>query len=323
MRVFITGGGGFIGTNLTLALEKLGHEIKNFDISEPTLAQHAQYWEKGDIMDADLISHSLKGFSPDWVIHLAARTECDENTTVEKGYLVNTVGTANVLEAIKSCNTVKRVIITSTQYVCGPSRQPENDDDYFPHTVYGHSKVETEKLTKAAQLPCTWTLIRPVNIWGAYHARYGKEFWRIAAAGLYVHPDVEAPTRTYGYVGNVIWQILGIFEAPAERVNKEIFYVGDQPIKIDRWSVGFFKAFRGKEPLRIPLPVMKGLGIIGDLISTVIRKPFFITSSRLQSMTQDYISPVDKTTALLGEAPYTLEAGIEEVVSWYNANNKK
>lgn len=274
-------------------------------------------------MDGGKLRESMVNYSPDWVVHLAARTDCDESTTVEEGYQENTKGTENLLEAVKGCSSVKCLMVTSSQYVCGPGRQPENDGDYFPHTVYGWSKVETEKLTRAAGLTCDWILIRPVNIWGAYHDRYSKEFWKIASAGLYVHPNVPAPTRTYGYIGNVIWQIMGLLEAPSEKVNRGVFYVGDPPISIDRWSIGFSKAFRGKEPPRIPLFVMKGLGLAGDAISFLIGRPFFITSSRLRSMTEDYLSSVDKTVELLGAAPYSLEEGIAETVEWYNKQRGK
>jgi nucleoside-diphosphate-sugar epimerase len=323
MKILITGASGFIGTNLIQSLEKRGDEICNFDKSPPLISEHEKYWVQGDLMKVEELKSALIEFTPNWVIHLAARTECDENTTVEEGYSTNTVGTANLLEALMHAPSVERVMVTSSQYVCGPSRQPENDQDYFPHTVYGWSKVETEKLTRAADLPCTWTIIRPVNIWGSYHARYGDEFWKIASSGLYVHPNVPAPTRTYGYIGNVIWQMLGLMELPAEKVHREVFYVGDQPIKIDKWSIGFCKAFRGKEPTRIPLWMMKGLALVGDMISVVIRRPFLITSSRLKSMTQDYLSPIDKTISALGEAPYSLDEGMQEVVQWYNSRKSK
>jgi len=316
-RVFLTGASGFIGTHFVNAFEKEGTTICNYDATSPLTDVHREHWIEGDIMDAAALEKALLDFAPNWVIHLAARTDCDEKTTVEKGYQVNTTGTANLLAAVKACECVERLIVTSSQYVCGPGRQPESDDDYFPHTVYGHSKVETERLTRAAELPCIWTLIRPVNIWGAYHARYGKEFWKVAAAGLYFHPDVPAPTRTYGYVGNVVWQVLGLLNADAEKVHGEVFYVGDQPIQIDRWSIGFCKALRGKEPPRIPMWAIGGLAKGGDVISKIIRRPFLITSSRLKSMTVDYFSPIDKTEDLLGSAPYSLEEGIEETASWY------
>lgn len=322
MKVFLTGASGFIGTNIVAELKRRGIEALNYDWVEPARGEDRDLWTRGDLMDPGALVKSMRDFQPDIVIHLAARTDCDENTTVEEGYQVNTTGTANLLEAVKSCPSTERLIVTSSQYVCGPGRQPENDEDYFPHTVYGWSKVETEKLTRAAGLSCAWTLIRPVNIWGPYHARYSDEFWKIAAAGLYFHPNVPAPTRTYGYIGNVVWQIMGLLDAPAEKVNGKVFYVGDQPITIDRWSIGFCRALRGKEPPRIPMFVMKILAKIGDFISVVIRRPFLLTSSRLKSMTADYLSPIDQTVDLLGESPYSLDEGIRETARWYMERRK-
>ena len=322
MKVFLTGAGGFIGTSLVMALEKEGHEICNYDRAEPICPEHLDFWVQGDLMDPGKLKETLVDFAPAWVIHMAARTDCDERTTVEEGYQANTKGASNLLDAVRSSPSVKRLMVTSSQYVCGPERQPENDKDYFPATVYGWSKVETEKLTRAAELSCTWTLIRPVNIWGPYHARYCREFWRIAAAGLYFHPNVPAPTRTYGYIGNVVWQIMGLLKAPSEEVHGKVFYVGDQPIAIDRWTIGFAKELRGKAPPRIPYFVMKGLALVGDVISFFIRRPFLITSSRLRSMTTDYLSPIDETVDLLGEAPHSLEDGVRETAEWYKKQRK-
>ena len=110
---------------------------------------------------------------------------------------------------------------------------------------------------------------------------------------------------------------MGLLDAKKEDVHEQVFYVGDHPIRIDRWSIGFCEALRGKKPWRIPLFVIKGLALVGDGISAITRKPFLITSSRLKSMTVDYISPIDKTEALLGSAPHSLEEGIETTAKWY------
>jgi nucleoside-diphosphate-sugar epimerase len=318
MKIFLTGASGFIGTHLVSALVERGDEVLNFDAAPPSISEHGPYWMEGSILDGPALGKAMAAFRPDGVIHLAARTDCDESITVEEGYGVNTTGVQKLLDAIKANPSVQRVIMTSTQYVCGPGRLPNDDQDYYPHTVYGQSKVEGEILVRKADLDCTWCFIRPVNIWGPYHARYGKEFWRIAAKGLYFHPNVPSPTRAYGYIGNVVWQVLRILDAEPELIQGKAIYVGDLPIQIDRWSKGFVRAFRGKDPLSIPYPVIKCLGYMGDIISKFTGKPFYITSSRLRSMTEDYLAPVDKTFELIGKPPYSLEDGIQETVDWYH-----
>lgn len=321
-KIFVTGGSGFFGANLIPVLLETGWEVCNYDTQASEVLECEDCFYEGSIMDADGLYNAVRNFQPDVFIHLAARTDCDENTTVENDYQVNVVGTQNVLDVIAQCKSVQRLIMTSTQYVCGPGRLPKSDTDYFPHTVYGQSKVLTEQLTRDAQLDCAWTIIRPVNVWGPYHARYGREFWRIADKGLYVHPGVPSPTRTYGYIGNVAWQILKIVEAEDETVSGQVFYVGDKPISIDKWVFAFCKGFTGKEPVRIPASLMKVMAIIGDGISVLIQKPFYINSSRLSNMMEDYYAPMDKTFEVFGETPYSLEDGVQESIAWYKSKRK-
>ncbi|MDH3222547.1 MAG: NAD(P)-dependent oxidoreductase, partial [Gemmatimonadota bacterium] len=306
-RVFLTGASGFIGTNLVDALEG-NARITNFDVAAPLRSRHRTYWVGGDIMDAPGLRMQMAQARPRVVIHLAARTDCDEGTTVEEGYGVNTRGTANVLDAIAATPSVERVIITSTQYVSGPEHRATHDQDYGPHTVYGASKVETERLTRAADLPVPWTLIRPVNIWGPWHERYRREFWRVAERGLYVHPAGPPVLRTYGYVGNVVWQIGRILNAPPESVHRRVFYVGDPPIDVFAWADGFCRALRGRGAHRVPRFLLHGLGLVGDGLAHLGRT-FPLTTSRYRNMIQSYEVDMGATVDALGAAPFSLAEG--------------
>src|SRR5437868_14247926 len=120
MKLLITGGSGFIGTNAIEVFSNAGATILNYSLHPPLNPEHQQYWVKGDILNAAAVKAAFEKFQPDRVLHLAARAECDENTTVEDGYRVNTDGTQNVLDAIRGTRSVQRVIITSSQFVCGP-----------------------------------------------------------------------------------------------------------------------------------------------------------------------------------------------------------
>lgn len=111
MRIFVTGGSGFIGTNLVAELLRRGDPVLNFDSSAPRCDEQAGLWRQGDLLDAEALRQAMRDFVPEAVFHLAARADCDENTTVEKGYRANTDGTANVLAAIKATPSVKRAII--------------------------------------------------------------------------------------------------------------------------------------------------------------------------------------------------------------------
>jgi nucleoside-diphosphate-sugar epimerase len=325
MRILITGGSGFIGTNFIDEISREANTILNYSLHPPLKAEHKQYWHAGDILDPAITTAAFQEFQPHEVLHLAARAECDEKTTVENGYRANTEGTRNILEAIRTTPSVQRAIITSSQFVCAPGRLPKNDTDYFPETVYGQSKVITENLMRDANLSACWTIIRPTNIWGPWHMRYRREFWRVVERGLYVHPGRQPVIRCYGYVKNVVYQIRKIFDADADLVHGQTFYLGDRPMNLYNWVNGFSRALTGRNVRAVPRSLLRFLALLGDIPTRLTGKAFLINSSRFQSMTTDYQTPMERTFDLFGENPYTLEAGIAETVAWlrsYEGSNE-
>lgn len=315
MKMLVTGGSGFIGTNLVVHALSRGDKVLNIDEMPPLNPAHNPVWCKISIMDAEKVTRVVQDFRPDWVVHLAARTDCDERTTVDRGYRVNTDGVSNLLEAIKTTHGIDRVIITSSQYVCGPGYLPLHDEDYAPHTVYGQSKVVTEQLARKAGLNCCWTLIRPTNIWGPWHMRYRNEAWRVIRKGLYLHPAGAPVVRAYGYVGNIVHYIQKILDAPRELVDHRTLYLSDPPGDIYQWANTFSVALTGRPARKVPRWILGGIGYMGDVIALLgIRFP--LTSSRYRSMTSDYVVSLDSTYHILGRPPISLEDGVRETVSW-------
>ena len=313
MKILVTGGSGFIGTNLIDSLKYQGIDLVNIDIKPPNKTCHRLYWRQCDILDLEYLLHIFKKFRPTHVIHLAART--DTNSKKIEDYKANTEGVKNILEAVKSTPSVERVIITSSQFVYGPPGIPKHDEDFKPIGAYGQSKVITEQLTRRANLTCIWTIIRPTNIWGPWHPRYPKEFWHVLKKGLYIHPGKKPVYRSYGYVGNVVWQIERILRAPAEKVHGRVLYLGDRPINLLEWVNGFSRAIVGKDVRIVPRWILYILALVGSTVRT-LRLNFPIHLSRYRSMTQDYIVPIEPIFELFGPPPYSLQAGIEETVNW-------
>jgi nucleoside-diphosphate-sugar epimerase len=319
MKLLMTGGSGFIGTNLVAEAEQRGLKLLNIDINPPFDSSHQKYWQELNILEQEKLIKTFQSFQPDWVVHLAARTDCDENTTVEEGYKDNTEGTANVLSAIKATPTVKRVIITSTQFVFKSEKDlPKNDSDYRVHTVYGQSKVITEQLTREANLGCTWTIIRPTTIWGPWDLNYRQQFYTILRKGLYIHPGKKPCFRSYGYIGNLVFQVLSLLEADSNQVNRQVFYVGDKPINVLDWVNVFHMQLLKRKARVVPRSLIHFLAVIGDVISKIRGKRFFIDSSRFNSMIEEYPVPIESTFELLGESPYSLEESVKQTLTWLN-----
>jgi nucleoside-diphosphate-sugar epimerase len=193
---------------------------------------------------------------------------------------------------------------------------PDSDEDYDPHTVYGESKVRMERLIRHSEIPCPWSIIRPTNVWGPWHMRYRRQFFKVLKMGLYFHPGGKDCVKSYAFVGNVVDQICRIIDAPASDVNGKTFNVGDAPVPLLDWVNAFAIALSGRKARVIPSDVVYGLAKIGDAISAVTGRRFLITTSRYNSMTEDYPTPMDKTFDVLGMPRYSLNEGVRLTVEW-------
>jgi nucleoside-diphosphate-sugar epimerase len=315
-RVIVTGGSGFIGSHLVSYLLEQGHQVLNLDKSKPLDPKQESLHQQAEILDAAALRATFDSFRPQWLFHLAARTDCDERTTVEKGYGANTIGSVNVLAAAATCEALERVLMTSSQYVCRPGHQPSGDEDYCPHTVYGWSKVEMEQAVRRAEVSCPWLIVRLTNVWGPWHMRYRRQVWRAIRQGFYLHPGGPPIIRSYGYVGNVVRQMVGLMRAETGTVSGRVFYLGDPPRDLFEWVNGFSIALRGCPVTVVPRPLLRAIGLTGDIICKLSSREFLIHSSRYRSMVTSDPAPMGATFALLGPSPISLGQAVDQTVRW-------
>lgn len=128
-KILITGGFGFLGSNLLTAGIEKGHEIFILDNLSRSgsysnfrlLANETKFkFIIGDIRDLSAIDRVLKEFQPDVIFHLAgqvAMTQSIENPTHD--FSVNTVGTLNLLESVRTNKINPLIIYSSTNKVYG------------------------------------------------------------------------------------------------------------------------------------------------------------------------------------------------------------
>lgn len=313
-RILVTGGSGFIGKNLITALERGPARVQSFDSADTEIRSQQKILHRCDLRDPASYRSALRELKPTVVFHLAARTDTPPGASIES-YSENTEGCDVFFRELAELSGLERVIFISSQFVTRAGFTPRHDTDFAPVNAYGWSKAIGELLLRATDLRAVRVIARPVNIWGPWHHRYRTQAWRVIQNGWYLHPDGPPVVRTYGYVGNVVHQLCALACLPASEVDKRAFYVGDPAIDIKKWVDAFSVQFRGKETKPVPRPLLRAIGLAGDVL-TALHLPFPLTSGRYQSMTTDYVADVGPIHALAGPSPYTLESGVAETVAW-------
>lgn len=313
-KILITGGSGFIGTNLIEFLRKDGaNELLNIDIVPPKIKKHSDVWKNIDLCNKSILSKVIIDFSPDYVIHLGAKT--DLNGKCLKDYNANMQGVSNLLDALEEVHNLKRAIFASSMYVCEPGYMPKDFEDYAPHTLYGKSKVETEKRIKNRKLKYTWSIIRPTSIWGPWFGEPYDRFFHIVLKHMYFHMGSRACKKTYGYVDNAIYQIMSILKADEKAVNKKVFYLGDyEPYDITEWANEIAKLAGIKIP-HVPYFCFKIMAWFGDFLK-LFGVSFPMTSFRLHNMTTDNVHNLEPIKAVAPNLPISRIDGTKATLDW-------
>ncbi|MFA5879848.1 MAG: CDP-glucose 4,6-dehydratase [Candidatus Margulisiibacteriota bacterium] len=158
-KIFLTGATGFKGSWLTLWLTQLGSKVTGFSLAPPTnpslfdLCQLDCHIDSicGDVCDLDALKKAIQKSNPEIVIHMAAQSlvrESYENPL--KTYTTNVIGTANLLEAVRECKSVRSFVNVTTdkcyenkEWVWG-YRENEPLGGYDP---YSSSKACSELVT--------------------------------------------------------------------------------------------------------------------------------------------------------------------------------
>jgi nucleoside-diphosphate-sugar epimerase len=289
MKIVVTGGSGFIGTNLIDLLEKSNFEIKNYDIASPKKFNHISYWINIDLLDTDKLFEQLCYDKPDYIIHLAARTDLNETINI-RGYSVNIDGVRNLMESANQLQGLKKIIIASSMLVCRLGYNPNSFDDYEPNCLYGESKVFTEKIVKEYNL--NWTIVRPTSIWGPWFGEPYKNFFDLVVKGFYFNiPAKYASTKTYGYVENTCMQIFNLLISEDSNVKHNYFYLGDiEPINITDWAIRIRKLNNQSKPLTLPKWSLIFAAKVGDFLKFNLGFcKFPMNSFRYNNMTNDNV----------------------------------
>ncbi|MGH1571265.1 UDP-glucose 4-epimerase GalE [Methylobacterium sp. P31] len=172
MKIFVTGGAGYVGSHCCKAFAARGWEVVAYDnLSRGRRA--AVRWGplvQGDLLDREMLRRALAEHRPDAVAHFAALAYVGESATDPALYWrSNTVGSLNLLDAMRETN-VRHLIFSSTCASYGiPQRLPiDETHTQAPINPYGWSKFATERVIEnyAAAYGLSAVILRYFNAAG-------------------------------------------------------------------------------------------------------------------------------------------------------------
>jgi GlcNAc-P-P-Und epimerase len=320
-RVLVTGGSGFIGTNIVEFYRTIaGFEILSLDIKPPRHPAHTACYWRVDIRNFRKLDATVREFQPTVIYHLAARADLD-GTSVND-YSASIVGVENLIHTILGLPSKPRnTIFASSRLVCASGYIPHDDEDYCPTTAYGASKVRTEQIVrKMAGSEFNWVIVRPTAIWGPWFEIPYRVFFDTIERGRYVHPKGRAIRKSFGFVGNSVYQLDRLaYGDPATLRHRTLYLCDYDPLDVYSWAVMIARSFNRREPLQVPFFTLRILAKIGDAIETVSRKRAPITSFRLNNLITETVHDSSPLRVVVGALPFTAEEGVAITTRWIHA----
>jgi UDP-glucose 4-epimerase len=271
-RILVTGGLGFIGSNLVLALEKLGWQVTVLDNLEPSAGgnlRHAREFRK----DTRICYHSILNFEilsdllqeVDVVVNCAASTSHPGSMKEPWDNLdINSRGCLNLLEALRRFNPGAHLIHLGTTTQIGRQIHETVDENHpeNPLDIYSANKLAAEKFVRIYHqshgLPAT--VLRLPNVFGPRAAIHSPEFTfnnffigqALQARAISVYGD-GAQARNLLHVDDVVRAIL-LCLGDSFQPGEVFQVVSSRHLSVLAIAEAVAKACGGPKPQKVPWP---------------------------------------------------------------------
>lgn len=330
MKIFVTGGSGFIGRNLVKALCGQGHEVV-------VLIRREKQRKIFKALPVSFVQGEVETFESTWlegvdaVFHLAAiRTEWGFSS--EEYRRVNILGTKKILAAAVK-NRVKHFVYCSTVFVFGYPRKLPIDEsfEYAPASRYAASKVQAEKLVKRYFLKFNLpvTIIRPTIVYGADdETGMLLKLARLIKRGIF---PILGSGQNWLHLTHIEDLIAGFLLALAKGGEGETYIIASgKPLRLSRLC-HLIAAKMGKTlpPIKIPLFLAYSAGLMMEKIFLAglaakiafFRREPLITRSKVDIIACSQWVSAEKAARKLGFRAKHGEQSILDTVTEFEKRN--
>lgn len=294
MKVFVTGGAGFIGSQLCDRFLSLGHEVIAIDnlilgrreFLKDAMSSPRFRFVEADLVDLERVKVETKGV--DLVVHMAANSDISQGAARTDVDMRNgTIATYNVLEAMR-VNEIKKLLFASTSAIYGEAQvkpTPENYGPLFPISFYGASKLACEAMISAFSHNC------------------GIEAW------IYRFANIVGPRSTHGAIHDFVSRLiqnpkkLEVLGNGTQR--KSYLHVSDC---IDGMLFGFENSREGFQCFNL---ASRGVSNVRFIAEEVVRQMKDVTGIQAE------LAFGDSDRGWVGDVPYThLDGSRLESLGW-------
>ena len=313
MKILVTGGSGFIGTNLVADLLRNGHSVSIYDKTRSET--YPDLCVVADVRDRERLTEVLQGI--DTVYHLAAEHR-DDVHPVSLYYDVNVGGARNLVHAAEK-NNVKRIMFTSSVAVYGLNASESNEDSPIrPFNDYSKSKYQSEGLFnewgQGDDSRCL-VIVRPVVIFGEKNRGNVYELLSQIASGKFVMVGNGKNEKSMAYVLNISSFLAKLLEIGPGR---HVYNYADKPdMTVEELVVTALKAL-GKEP-RVKWRIPYAIGLLGgyafDLVAGITGKTYPISSIRIKKFAAGTKVSAERLRKTGFSPPYSLADGLNRMIA--------
>lgn len=316
----VTGASGFVGSHLVDRLISEGHYVKCI-----LRKSSSRRWLEGKpveiidcgLFDKEALENVLK--DADYLFHIAGVVKSKK----KDGYFIGNVETTrNLLDVLCEVNTkIKRVVITSSLTVCGPSENgnPCSEDmEEKPITTYGRSKLAQENLAKKYMDKLPITIIRPPAVFGPRDTEIYLVF-KTYKAGLMTLVGFNKKELSLVYVEDLV---NGIYlAAVTERAIGQTYFISAE--EINTWpQVSRFmaKAF-GHKALNVRFPhwLVYTVAAFAQFFAIFSSQPATFNLEKARDFVQKaWTCDISKAKKELGfKQSLSIEDAMIKTIDWY------
>ena len=325
MKIFVTGGTGFIGSHLVDALLARSDEVTCL-VRNPAKAERIFSHDKqprivvGDLNDLEALARGCEHV--DAVFHVAGLTAARNRAEflAVNGNATRTLASV----ANDTAPNLQHFVYVSSMAAAGPSTKGTSLREQAatrPVSDYGWSKLAGEEAVRASGLP--WTIVRPSTVYGPRDTEILKLF-KFAKLGICVFFGDGSQELSLVYVADLVDALIGSLSPGTQQ---KVFFACHPEIWTTRaFTTEIYRALKGgetgrRQPLTLAVPGTLARGILWTTgtVATLLRRTTLLNADKANELLAEaWTCSSQAIVEATGWQPTTgLAAGLRQTADWY------